>query len=825
MQNMKLFRLITTAVVLSFLAVNPLSSQTTVLIEATPDNVKDAPTFSLPCSSSYAQLGGHCTTRNYGDVGYFMVTSWTYNGTLGTRRCFMEFDLSEYENQGCQVTKATLTMQPSQLHASHYHCGTGSTLHSCGDNSIKVSRITEAWDESVINWDNQPAVVENNYGSDFVSISNEPQPYVPYEIDITGMVNYWLANPGSNKGMRFAFVNEGSYRSVAFGSSDHPDLTKRPKLLLEMSCNAGEANVISGQVYQDVDSDCNYSESLDHGMEGWMVKTEPGSFIGFTDSDGNYSISVLPTTGSYNVSLINPNDKLWQSHCSEGGAYTIDDNIVNNGGANDLDFPISASSFCPDLEVNIGTGFLRKGHISPFYVNYCNNGNIVADSTYINISIDDKLSINTSSVPYTDNGDHIRVDIGDLEPGECGSFYFHVLVAIEADLGETQCVKAEFLPHFDCTEVQDSSWDKSSVVVNGTCVDDTLSCFSVTNTGDSGDGDMQGTTEYRVFENSILIETGEVQLLGGETQSFCYPANGNTIRMEVDQRPGHPGNSQPNAIVEGCGFYGIGDNALSTFDDMPLDDQDPIIDIDCHEIITSFDPNDKAVWPSGVGLHKITLKNVPLEYRIRFQNTGNDTAFNIVILDTISDYLEPQSIRNMNASHPYKFSIQGNVYRWEFNNILLPDSNVNEPLSHGFIKFTIDQVENNPIATRIENSAAIYFDFNEPVITNKTLNSIGVLPKKKVVVDGIYEDLDTSDWIQVYPNPVSGPITVNIAKELWISSGMQLMILDNTGREIKRLNLQNHHSQFDLSSLQKGMYHYRVQGDSKIVGYGTLILN
>ena len=65
------------------------------------------------------------------------------------------------------------------------------------------------------------------------------------------------------------------------------------------------------------------------------------------------------------------------------------------------------------------------------------------------------------------------------------------------------------------------------------------------------------------------------------------------------------------------------------------------------------------------------------------------------------------------------------LFDFIFNNIQLPDSNVNEPASHGFVKFKINQRANNPLGTVIENKAGIYFDFNEAVITNSTHHVLG----------------------------------------------------------------------------------------------------
>jgi hypothetical protein len=64
-------------------------------------------------------------------------------------------------------------------------------------------------------------------------------------------------------------------------------------------------------------------------------------------------------------------------------------------------------------------------------------------------------------------------------------------------------------------------------------------------------------------------------------------------------------------------------------------------DIHCSAIIMAIDPNDKIATPAGAG-HDIP-KDTTLDYMIRFQNTGNDTAFHVIIRDTLSSLLDPTS--------------------------------------------------------------------------------------------------------------------------------------------------------------------------------------
>ncbi|MBL0357206.1 MAG: T9SS type A sorting domain-containing protein [Chitinophagaceae bacterium] len=142
----------------------------------------------------------------------------------------------------------------------------------------------------------------------------------------------------------------------------------------------------------------------------------------------------------------------------------------------------------------------------------------------------------------------------------------------------------------------------------------------------------------------------------------------------------------------------------------------------------SYDPNDKNATPQ---LSPLQVANGEyIDYSIRFQNTGTDTAFNIVISDTLNEDLQVNSLKMLASSHTCKTTVQGNVVFFEFFDILLPDSNVNEPGSHGFVSFRIKPQTTVQPNTTIPNKAAIYFDYNAPVITNIA----GTLIKNFIVV-------------------------------------------------------------------------------------------
>ncbi len=69
-------------------------------------------------------------------------------------------------------------------------------------------------------------------------------------------------------------------------------------------------------------------------------------------------------------------------------------------------------------------------------------------------------------------------------------------------------------------------------------------------------------------------------------------------------------------------------------------------------------------------LKKITS----LQYIIRSQNMGTDTAFNIAVRDHLDPNLDVSSFNMVSASHPYSYTITNGVAVWQFDDIKLPHS-------------------------------------------------------------------------------------------------------------------------------------------------------
>jgi uncharacterized repeat protein (TIGR01451 family) len=145
----------------------------------------------------------------------------------------------------------------------------------------------------------------------------------------------------------------------------------------------------------------------------------------------------------------------------------------------------------------------------------------------------------------------------------------------------------------------------------------------------------------------------------------------------------------------------------------------------CFPIINGYDPNEKTVSPKGLCTQGYINNNEELAYTIRFQNTGNASAINISVLDTLSTNLNLNTVRVIGNSHALVTEVlPSNVLKFRFDNINLADSTSNESASHGYVIFEVMPNASLALGTTITNNAGIYFDFNPPIYTNLVLNTI-----------------------------------------------------------------------------------------------------
>ena len=140
------------------------------------------------------------------------------------------------------------------------------------------------------------------------------------------------------------------------------------------------------------------------------------------------------------------------------------------------------------------------------------------------------------------------------------------------------------------------------------------------------------------------------------------------------------------------------------------------------EVVNSYDPNDKQclegkyVHPDDVGKY--------IHFMIRFENTGTASARNVVIKDEIDESrFDMASFKPVNGSHSFVTRIkEENKLEFIFENINLLFDDAN---NDGYVVFKIKTLPSLQLNDVLKNKAAIYFDYNAPIITNEAEIVIG----------------------------------------------------------------------------------------------------
>jgi len=222
----------------------------------------------------------------------------------------------------------------------------------------------------------------------------------------------------------------------------------------------------------------------------------------------------------------------------------------------------------------------------------------------------------------------------------------------------------------------------------------------------------------------------------------------------------------------------------------------------------SYDPNDKAVQPIGIGALNYVAQDSWLNYMIRFQNTGNDTAFTVFILDTIDAGLDMNTFTFISSSHTVDITTRpGNAVEFRFNNILLPDSIVDEPGSHGYVLYRIKGQPSNPDPTTVNNTAYIYFDFNLPIVTNTTVTTFSD------IFLGIADVSGEETLFNLFPNPMSNGAILKY--EGTSTSEISVELMDLSGRIVNASQkMQNNTLFISNKGLSSGTYLVKIKANT-----------
>ena len=230
------------------------------------------------------------------------------------------------------------------------------------------------------------------------------------------------------------------------------------------------------------------------------------------------------------------------------------------------------------------------------------------------------------------------------------------------------------------------------------------------------------------------------------------------------------------------------------------------------EIRCAFDLNDKMVNRPVLPPDYLPAESTLL-YTVRFQNTGNDTASVVTVRDTLDYSLDLNTFQALGASHAYRCELNWiwHSVAFVFNNIALPDSNVNELQSHGFVSFSIQPYPGLLPDDPISNRADIFFDQNPAISTNwiETFVQFPVVTEENAS--------QPSAGILMAPNPNTGTFMVELPQPA--GPGTLFKITDLTGRLLleEQTVTSSERQIVHAGALPPGLYFLQVVAEGRVL--------
>ncbi|MFD2727371.1 T9SS type A sorting domain-containing protein [Hyunsoonleella rubra] len=218
-------------------------------------------------------------------------------------------------------------------------------------------------------------------------------------------------------------------------------------------------------------------------------------------------------------------------------------------------------------------------------------------------------------------------------------------------------------------------------------------------------------------------------------------------------------------------------------------------------VIGSYDPNDILESHGPEIVHSEFTSDDYLYYTIRFQNVGTADAINVSIDNTLNADLDASTIQMLSSSHTNVFTRTGSQLNWQFDNIHLPSEDMDEPNSHGYVYYKIKPKAGYAVGDIIPNTAEIYFDFNDPVITN-TFETEFITTLSNEVYNGV--------GFSMYPNPAKDIVWLQFNQNL---SAADIEIYNIQGKMVLSTTKEDtgNFMSIDISNLSKGFYFLAVK--------------
>jgi hypothetical protein len=211
------------------------------LINATKENplglkIPWGPQYSVlelqpgPADGIDAMISNLEPDKNFGDYKYFEATFLTEPvlTVMRSNRSLLAFNMSALPKSAI-IQKVILRLAydlPIPFDSTYMNTDPSTGMAYYG---AVLQQIIEPWDEHKVTWNNQPKTIESNqiYIYPFIRNTNI------IELDVTAMFMNPEASFLPNYGIFFRLWPSDQFPGFRFASSDYPDATMRPKLIIK----------------------------------------------------------------------------------------------------------------------------------------------------------------------------------------------------------------------------------------------------------------------------------------------------------------------------------------------------------------------------------------------------------------------------------------------------------------------------------------------------------------------------------------------------------------------------------------------------------------
>ncbi|HYV90664.1 MAG TPA: DNRLRE domain-containing protein [Chitinophagales bacterium] len=260
-----------------------LSAQTTV-------------TIKLNAGDEDATIDDYSPANNYPDGIEYNSSAWTIYGTPVIWRNLFRFDLS-----AIPANAIVINAQLSLYYPTINNAGYDTSLTN--SNESVLQRITSAWTENAVTWNNQPSGTNQNEVVLPASVGNQDYP----GIDVTAVVQDMVNDPANSFGFLLKLTSENYYARMLFASGDNPDSNEHPILMVTYTNCISQTLDVEGEdaTIDDYGPANNYPNGIEYNSSAWTIYGTPVIWRNLFQFDLS-SIPINATVTNADLSLYYP---------------------------------------------------------------------------------------------------------------------------------------------------------------------------------------------------------------------------------------------------------------------------------------------------------------------------------------------------------------------------------------------------------------------------------------------------------------------------------------------------------------------------------------